>query len=336
MGAGEAGDEVEQRVVDRVGEGGGQAEGQRAPERVAQLGGVLGGGHPLLAGHRHPDGPALGHQLVDPRRPRRPRRPSGRRGRSTVSGPEVAQHVVELVGVAGPPAVDEPLQLELEVGQHVGVDQLAQLLGAEQLAQQVAVEREGGGPALGQRRVALVHVDGDPAEQQRLRERRRPRGVDRHDAHLPAAQVALHHPVRSSMSSSSAAAPPVCRLPWPWGGRGGRWWSSTGASRGNGPAAHMHGYLTRDGISPAEFLSIGREEARGYGARIIEGNASGASRAADGSFLVALEDGNSVSGPSAAGDDRTRRRPARHRRTAGAMGARRRPLPVLPRLGSAR
>ena len=93
---------------------------------------------------------------------------------------------MQLVGVAGPPAVDEALQLELEVGQHAGVEQLAQLLGAEQVAQQVAVERERGGPPLGERRVALVHVDGDPAEQQRLRERRRPRRVDRDDPDLRA------------------------------------------------------------------------------------------------------------------------------------------------------
>ena len=91
---------------------------------------------------------------------------------------EAAQQVVDLVDVAGAAPVDEALQLELEVGEHVGVEQLAQLLGAEQVAQQVAVERQGGGPALGERGVALVHVDGDPAEQQRLRHRRRPRRVD--------------------------------------------------------------------------------------------------------------------------------------------------------------
>ena len=47
---------------------------------------------------------------------------------------EAAEQVVDLVGVAGPAAVDQALQLELEVGEHVGVEQLAQLLGAEQLA----------------------------------------------------------------------------------------------------------------------------------------------------------------------------------------------------------
>ena len=90
---------------------------------------------------------------------------------SRPSGPSSAEQVVDLVGVACPAAVGEALELELEVGQDLGVDEIAQLLGAEQVAEQVPVEGEGGGPSLGQRRVALVHVDGDPAEQQRLGER---------------------------------------------------------------------------------------------------------------------------------------------------------------------
>ena len=56
-------------------------------------------------------------------------------------------------------------------GDHRRIEQLAELLGAEQIAQQVAVERERRDPALGERRVALVHVHRDPAEQQALRER---------------------------------------------------------------------------------------------------------------------------------------------------------------------
>jgi thioredoxin reductase len=33
----------------------------------------------------------------------------------------------------------------------------------------------------------------------------------------------------------------------------------------NAPAAHMHGFLSRDGMSPAELLQIGREESGAYG-----------------------------------------------------------------------
>ena len=37
----------------------------------------------------------------------------------------------------------------------------------------------------------------------------------------------------------------------------------------NAPAAHMQGFLTRDGMPPAEFLAIGREEIKGYGVELV-------------------------------------------------------------------
>jgi thioredoxin reductase len=37
----------------------------------------------------------------------------------------------------------------------------------------------------------------------------------------------------------------------------------------NAPAAHMHGFLSRDGLSPSELLTIGRAEVAGYGVEII-------------------------------------------------------------------
>jgi thioredoxin reductase len=38
----------------------------------------------------------------------------------------------------------------------------------------------------------------------------------------------------------------------------------------NAPAAHMHGYLSRDGMSPAEFLAAGRREVAAYGVESAE------------------------------------------------------------------
>ena len=99
---------------------------------------------------------------------------------------------MQLVGVAGPAAVGQPLQVELDVGEHSRIEELAQLLGAEQVAQQVAVERQRRRPPLGQRGVALVHVGGDPVEQQALRHRARLGGVDADEPDGPAAQLAEH------------------------------------------------------------------------------------------------------------------------------------------------
>jgi thioredoxin reductase len=42
-----------------------------------------------------------------------------------------------------------------------------------------------------------------------------------------------------------------------------------GAPR-NAPAAHMQGFLSRDGMPPADLLTIGRHEVTGYGVEIIE------------------------------------------------------------------
>lgn len=44
----------------------------------------------------------------------------------------------------------------------------------------------------------------------------------------------------------------------------------------NAPAAHMHGFLSRDGESPAELLRLGRREILGYGASVIEGHVTAA------------------------------------------------------------
>ena len=99
------------------------------------------------------------------------------------------QQVVDVVGVPRAAALGEALQLDLQLVERGRIEQVAELLFAEQLPQQVAVERERRRTPLGERRIALVHVDGDPPEQQRLRERRRPLGIDRHELRLPRAEV---------------------------------------------------------------------------------------------------------------------------------------------------
>jgi len=64
----------------------------------------------------------------------------------------------------------------------------------------------------------------------------------------------------------------------------------------NAPAQGVHGFLSRDGVSPAELLRIGRAEAEHYGVRIVRGEAVAASGNAGEGFTVALADGRTVRG----------------------------------------
>src|SRR3954451_14365476 len=67
----------------------------------------------------------------------------------------------------------------------------------------------------------------------------------------------------------------------------------------NAPASHMHGFLSRDGMPPAELLAAGREEVTGYGGHLLDGTVARISTRpdpTDGSrlFEVSLEDGRSL------------------------------------------
>ncbi|GLY63426.1 NAD(P)/FAD-dependent oxidoreductase [Amycolatopsis taiwanensis] len=65
----------------------------------------------------------------------------------------------------------------------------------------------------------------------------------------------------------------------------------------NAPAAHMHGFLSRDGVPPGELLEAGRQEAAGYGAQFSTGCARSATRDdrhPGGGFAVELDTGRTV------------------------------------------
>lgn len=60
----------------------------------------------------------------------------------------------------------------------------------------------------------------------------------------------------------------------------------------NAPAAHMHNYLGREGLPPAELIKLGRAELAGYGGTLIDGSVTAAARDDErGSFVVDLADG---------------------------------------------
>ena len=58
----------------------------------------------------------------------------------------------------------------------------------------------------------------------------------------------------------------------------------------NAPAAHMQGYLSRDGMSPAEFLALGREEIARYGVELVRDRVVDVTSG----FAVTLADGETV------------------------------------------
>lgn len=59
----------------------------------------------------------------------------------------------------------------------------------------------------------------------------------------------------------------------------------------NAPAHHMHGFLSRDGISPSEFLLTGRAEAIRYGAQIESERVATVLPHPEGGFEVQMENG---------------------------------------------
>ncbi len=60
----------------------------------------------------------------------------------------------------------------------------------------------------------------------------------------------------------------------------------------NAPAEHMHGFLSRDGMPPADFLATGRREVVGYGGIIRSAQVAMIDRAPVGTFTATLDDGS--------------------------------------------
>lgn len=46
----------------------------------------------------------------------------------------------------------------------------------------------------------------------------------------------------------------------------------------NMPAAHMHGFLSPDGLPPADLLAVGRADVAGYGSQVVTDTATSARR----------------------------------------------------------
>jgi len=62
----------------------------------------------------------------------------------------------------------------------------------------------------------------------------------------------------------------------------------------NAPAAHVHGYLTREGTPPAQLVATGREEVRRYGGEILDARVTEVVPVDGGSFRVELDSGHAI------------------------------------------
>ncbi|MFC4126392.1 NAD(P)/FAD-dependent oxidoreductase [Nocardia rhizosphaerae] len=63
----------------------------------------------------------------------------------------------------------------------------------------------------------------------------------------------------------------------------------------NAPAAHMHGFLSRDGMAPAELLATGRAEAAHYGVQFVDSVVNSVRwRGAEAGFTVELDGGTAL------------------------------------------
>jgi thioredoxin reductase len=62
----------------------------------------------------------------------------------------------------------------------------------------------------------------------------------------------------------------------------------------NAPAAHMQGFLSRDGMPPAELLAVGREEVASYGGHLVAGTVTSVVAAVPGRFDLRLSDGETL------------------------------------------
>ena len=62
----------------------------------------------------------------------------------------------------------------------------------------------------------------------------------------------------------------------------------------NAPAAHVHGYLTREGTPPAQLIAAGREEGRSYGGEILTDRVTAVVRTDDDHFRVELAGGHAI------------------------------------------
>lgn len=62
----------------------------------------------------------------------------------------------------------------------------------------------------------------------------------------------------------------------------------------NAPAEHVHGFLSRDGMSPAQLLAVGRAEVIGYGGEVMQGRVLAIEKLGERRFVVRRSGGPDI------------------------------------------
>ena len=136
---------AQHKIVDRTRrglvEGGRDAWWNGDAEAVPESGYILGHGHHLVTSDAHLDNPAIGDQVGQ----HRIEVEFGATARSQLGhreGARRSQQVKQLLGSGCPPLDGEALQVGLDFGDHVGIEQVGEAVLAEQFGQQRGVQRQ--------------------------------------------------------------------------------------------------------------------------------------------------------------------------------------------------
>jgi hypothetical protein len=166
MSSGEPADEIANGVGNRREHCASDAGRHRYTDRVAQSAKVFDGSPALTAWQPNFGCSSLGRQRCRPPR-------VGAAAHEVFVGQwtEYSQGVGDSLEVAESTLRRQPLHAGRNLGDRVGVEQLAKLSLAEQLGEQPGVDGQCGGTPFCQRRIALVQERTDVAEEQRAGER---------------------------------------------------------------------------------------------------------------------------------------------------------------------
>jgi hypothetical protein len=170
------------------------SEGNCGTDTVPEPARILGGDEALLLADSHVEDPAFGEERRKPGVERALGQPIAYGCQAVLQLAlrqisDAEEQVVQAIGASRAVGSVEALQLEFQLAKRIGVENLPKVGLAEELAELLGVYRERLGPPFRERRIPLVEVVADIAEEQRGRKGRGCRPIHRQDSHLSASDA---------------------------------------------------------------------------------------------------------------------------------------------------